>query len=309
MKSKGFIDNTNVKDEMLNEDTISTVDIDSEQSSQAGTNAVRASETDLMFEYYDLIRQNLNGLAYVRSKSPINGAIVEAFSKYYSNIPRSIKLITIQRLVLKNKSIFSEILSKSTSKYRDILIGNAGKTGVVKDFEIQPSKSYSRETYTSIQSKLALYQPFRMLITNQEKNKVNELEKSFIKYLDNYSKYIDWHWQNGSEVMEVNFGISYNNGVSTFQPDFIVKFRDGRIGIFDTKPIGERVEDTRVKAEALFKYIESENQLRSSEYGELVGGIIVSKNYSDFYVYNEEKYVDFSDSRENWKIFEMLFSN
>jgi type III restriction enzyme len=148
-----------------------------------------------------------------------------------------------------------------------------------------------------------------MLITNQEKNKVNELEKSFIKYLDNYSKYIDWHWQNGSEVMEVNFGISYNNGVSTFQPDFIVKFRDGRIGIFDTKPIGERVEDTRVKAEALFKYIESENQLRSSEYGELVGGIIVSKNYSDFYVYNEEKYVDFSDSRENWKIFEMLFSN
>jgi type III restriction enzyme len=167
MKSKGFIDNTNVKDEMLNEDTISTVDIDSEQSSQAGTNAVRASETDLMFEYYDLIRQNLNGLAYVRSKSPINGAIVEAFSKYYSNIPRSIKLITIQRLVLKNKSIFSEILSKSTSKYRDILIGNAGKTGVVKDFEIQPSKSYSRETYTSIQSKLALYQPFRMLITNQ----------------------------------------------------------------------------------------------------------------------------------------------
>ena len=34
-----------------------------------------------------------------------------------------------------------------------------------------------------------------------------------------------------SELMRVNFGISYNNGMNTFQPDFIVKFADGTVQI------------------------------------------------------------------------------
>lgn len=304
---KGFVDKSKVDDLIIRETGIDVRTIDEEQTSHSGTSEVTSSDSDILFTYYDIIKQNLNGLAYVRSKSPINGAIIECFTKYYHPYARSERIMKIQKLVVQNTEMIAEILSKATATYRSILIQNAGKTGVDIDFEIQQSKAYSRETYTEVLSSLALYQPFRMMISDYEKNMVNQLELAFIKYLDKNHKYIDWHWQNGSEVMEINFGIAYNNGVSTFQPDYIIRFKDGTIGIFDTKPIGERVEDTKIKAEALYKYIEESNKIRDTSQGKLIGGIVVSKNYSDFYYFNENKYVDFGISQERWHSFSEVF--
>lgn len=309
--AKGFVDSNKVGDLVIRETEIKGYGIDEEQASHSGMKDVTASDSDILFAYYDLIKQNLNGLAYVRSKSPVNGAIIEAFTKYYHQFPRAERIMTIQKLVVQNKDIFAEILSKASSRFRDILIQNAGKTGVVLDFEIQQSKSYSRETYKEETSKLALYQPFRMLISDHDKNVVNQLELAFLRYLDRHDQFIDWHWQNGSEVMEINFGISYNNGVSTFQPDFIIRFKDGTIGIFDTKPIGERVEDTKLKAEALYRFIEETNQKRDPAHGKLIGGIVVSNkaDYRQFYYCNEKVYVDFAVSQANWHSFNEIFRN
>jgi type III restriction enzyme len=306
---KGFVDSSKVGDLVIRETEIGVLGIDEEQSSHSGTKDVTASDSDILFAFYDLIKQNLNGLAYVRSKSPVNGAIIESFAKYYHQFPRAERIMAIQKLVVQNKDMFSEILSKATARYRDMLIQNAGKTGVFLDFEIQQNKSYSRETYKEETSTLALYQPFRMLITDHEKNKVNQLELAFLKYLDRHEQLIDWHWQNGSEVMEINFGIPYNNGVSTFQPDFIVRFKNGTIGIFDTKPIAERVDDTKIKAEALYQYIKEANLTRDPALGTLIGGIVVSNktDYSQFYYYNEIEYVDFSVSQTNWHMFNEIF--
>jgi type III restriction enzyme len=148
-----------------------------------------------------------------------------------------------------------------------------------------------------------------MMITDHDKNVVNQLELAFLRYLDKHDQFIDWHWQNGSEVMEINFGISYNNGVSTFQPDFIIRFKDGTIGIFDTKPITERAEDTKIKAEALYRYLEETNQNREPAIGKLIGGIVVSNkaDYSQFYFCNEKVYVDFAVSQTNWHSFNDIF--
>jgi type III restriction enzyme len=214
----------------------------------------------------------------------------------------------IQKLVLNNSVIFSEILSKSTARYKKILEETSGKNGAIKDFEIQGSKAYSRETYKEVKSDLALYQPFRMKLVDSDNQLVNKLEKAFIHYLDSKPEHIDWHWHNGDERMEINFGISYSNGTSTFQPDFIVKFKDGRIGIFDTKPIDYNLEDTKIKANALFRYLEEQNKMRDSIHGKLVGGIVVSNssNYINFYFYNEPEYVDFKESQNKWKTFDSL---
>jgi len=309
MKDKGFDDSLVVKSSILQEDTIQTQFIDEAQSSNAGTKDVTESESDQLFSYYNIIKESLSGLAYVRSKSPINGAIVESFSKYYILLPRNKKLSMIQKLVLNNKDIFLEILSKATSRYKKILEETAGKKGIIKDFEIESSKAYSRETYIEVRSSLALYQPFRMKIVNSEHQSVNNLEKAFIEYLDSNPEHVEWHWHNGDERMEINFGIPYNNGTSTFQPDFIVKFKDGRIGIFDTKPIDYNIEDTALKANALYQYLEEQNKSREPKYGKLIGGIVVSNtsSYNNFYVYNEIEYKDFKESQKNWKSFGSLF--
>jgi type III restriction enzyme len=308
MRDKGFDDSLIVKNFIMREDKIETRKIDEEQFSKSGLKDVTQSESDQLFSYYNLIKESLNGLAYARSKSPINGAIVGAFSKYYHNLPRNQKLSMIQKLVLNNSVIFSEILSKSTARYKKILEETSGKNGVIKDFEIQGSKAYSRETYKEVKSDLALYQPFRMKLVDSDNQLVNKLEKAFIHYLDSKPEHIDWHWHNGDERMEINFGISYSNGTSTFQPDFIVKFKDGRIGIFDTKPIDYNLEDTKIKANALFRYLEEQNKMRDSIHGKLVGGIVVSNssNYINFYFYNESEYVDFKESQNKWKTFDSL---
>lgn len=116
--------------------------------------------------------------------------------------------------------------------------------------------------------------------------------------------------------MKENFGISYNNGMSTFQPDFIVKFVDGTIGIFDTKSAGDRVEDTTIKAEALYKFIKDTNTNRPENFGKVIGGIVISKNYDSstrtyrkFRVNYQEKYVDYDEDSSNWVLFETLLNN
>ena len=105
--------------------------------------------------------------------------------------------------------------------------------------------------------------------------------------------------------MQVNFGIRYNNGLNTFQPDFLVKFADGRVGIFDTKPIGYNVEDTKVKAEALWKYLEDINSDRGS-LPTVIGGIVVEKGGA-FYLYNEKEYFDMNENSAKWTLFSNLF--
>jgi type III restriction enzyme len=102
--------------------------------------------------------------------------------------------------------------------------------------------------------------------------------------------------------------------MSTFQPDFIIKFKDGRIGIFDTKPIGERAEDTKIKADALAVFLVDENLRRKEKgLGEVIGGIVISNNYdstsktySNFKVFIGEDYKDYQESPNSWKSFDSL---
>ena len=83
----------------------------------------------------------------------------------------------------------------------------------------------------------------------------------------------------------------------TFYPDYIVKFTDGRIGIFDTKS-GWTAESAGQKAQALQKYISEHADLN------LFGGIMNVINEC-FYLNQSAEY-EFSDGVSgDWKLFEL----
>ena len=132
----------------------------------------------------------------------------------------------------------------------------------------------------------------------------NFLEKSFLDYLEG-KNCVEWYWENGTELMRVNFGISYNGGMNTFQPDFIVRFKNNVVGIFDTKAIEERVEDTTVKANALFEYIKNTNATRGFAEPKVVGGIVI-KTGSQFYLYQSDNYHDYNSNHDGWINFNEL---
>lgn len=290
-------------DSIIEETALNISHIDDEQSVSGEQVLVKMAESDIQAQYYALIKENLNGLAYARSKSPVNSAIVDVLSTFYNVFTRSDKVSKYQRLVVNNKEIFAQILSESTFNFRQMLQENAGKKGVNYEFYIEDKRGYSIETHKVLNSIKSLYKP--LYVAMEQNGHINQLEKNFLSYLDMQNT-VNWYWENGPELMRVNFGISYNNGLNTFQPDFIVKFNDGSIGIFDTKPIDNRVEDTKVKAEALQHYIHNINMNRG--FAPIVrGGIVVQKG-SQFYLNEKGIYNDYKSNPNDWINFnDLLF--
>ncbi len=301
LERKGMNLSTDTKDTLMEETTLYVAGIDNEQSVIGGQAIVKMAENDIQSQYYSLIKENLNGLAYVRSKSPINSAIIDAFMTFYNVFTRSNRVSSIQKIVVNNRNIFAEILDESTKEFREMLQENAGKKGEHYEFRIEDKRGYSTETHISIRAKKSLYQP--LFVLKKPDGSINYLEKDFLNYLDEQNEVI-WYWENGSELMRINFGISYNNGMNTFQPDFIVKFADGTVGIFDTKAIDQRVEDTKVKQEALYSYLQSINLNRGNA-PKVIGGIVI-KTGSQFYIYDDNNYHPYSESTDGWINFNEL---
>lgn len=294
---KGMNLDIKVDDVVMEETNIGVTSANEERNISGGLAKVTMAENDIQAQYNDLIRSNLSGLAYVRSKSPINSAIMDAFGIFYNVFSRKEKVTSIMKIVVNNKNIFAEILSESTQEFREMISKEAYKKGEHYDFKIEESRPYSIETHTELVPSIkSLYKPLYVLKDNQG-NPDNQLEKDFLNYLDSQNV-VEWYWENGTELMRVNFGISYNNGMNTFQPDFIVKFKNGSVGIFDTKPVDHRVEDTTVKANALYDYLVNINTNRGLA-PKIIGGIVV-KVGTQFYVYLNGNYHDYNVSHDGW---------
>lgn len=294
---KGMNLDIKVDDVVMEETNIGVTSVNEERNISGDLAKVTMAENDIQAQYNDLIRSNLSGLAYVRSKSPINSAIMDAFGIFYNVFGRKEKVTSIMKIVVNNKNIFAEILSESTQEFREMISKEAYKKGEHYDFKIEESRPYSIETHTELVPSIkSLYKPLYVLKDNQG-NPDNQLEKDFLNYLDSQNV-VEWYWENGTELMQVNFGISYNNGMNTFQPDFIVKFKNGSVGILDTKPVDHRVEDTTVKANALYDYLVNINTNRGLA-PKIIGGIVV-KVGTQFYVYLNGNYHDYNVSHDGW---------
>lgn len=126
-----------------------------------------------------------------------------------------------------------------------------------------------------------------------------DTEKNFIEYLDIQDK-IDWWFKNG-EQDGTYFAVPYKDDQEedqTFYVDFIVKFKNGRIGLFDTKS-GWTAEIAGNKSDGLQKYINDQNKKGKK----LFGGIVIPKSGS-FYTYTETPY-KWDKQLTDWKILDL----
>ena len=108
---------------------------------------------------------------------------------------------------------------------------------------------------------------------------------------------MEWWFKNGDRDATF-FAVPYGNGEEKlFYVDFIVKFKDGRVGLFD--PHGAHLSDFKAKADGLYQYIQGENKKGKN----LFGGIVANtdqRNYRGRWIYfgkrsKELKDNDFSD--------------
>jgi type III restriction enzyme len=216
------------------------------------------------------------------------------FKKYIGVDILDLGAIYVQNIVLNNAEEFSKLIDTAVTKYKPVK--EEEKKKKIKenerwddDWEISESRNYNPDTYKPYGFKLSLYKSPTDKKTYLQLD--SEPEQQFIDFLEEHKDKILWWWQNGNEHMALNFGIKYNGG-STFQPDFLVMFKDGRLGIFDTKESGFNEQDNKLKAEALQKYIDEENKKRKKDF---VHGGLVIKNGRHFMINSDAVYASFED--------------
>lgn len=103
---------------------------------------------------------------------------------------------------------------------------------------------------------------------------VSNPEKAFATFLETNKQYFDWWYKNGDNGKE-HFSISYTNlsgELALFYVDFIIRFKNGTTGLFDTKSKKSDYEAPQ-KHNALISYFEEGK--KSNPEAKFVGGIII----------------------------------
>ena len=304
LKNKGVTTDYKKIDSIISDVSIKSENVDKDLKIDVMESLINVgmSESDLENKFESMIRANLNGYAPKRSIPTIKQALLYTIKKYLNIGSARGGIMYIQNMVVTNPGIFNSLFNKSTIAYRpirEIELSAKKDEEINENWEIPEVKNYNPETNQQISSKLSLHQPLYMEL---KAGKVDQLELNFIHYLDKHEDKIEWFWKNGSEHMKTNFGVKKADR-TTFQPDFIVKFKDGSIGIFDTKAgKGFNENDNQEKSDALYKYI-SEERFNGRN---VIGGLVIEDN-GEFKYYQQATYKSYLESPELWEDFNSLF--
>lgn len=201
----------------------------------------------------------------------------------------------VQRIVMGKENIqaFVDIINLSKDKYKTDVVEQINekreKTEVPKwevPLIISYNSRYKRESHPS-----SIMKPFYT-------RKPSQPEQLFMEALDNSDK-IEWWFKNGESEIKY-FAVPYkdSNGVErAFYVDFVVKFKDGSIGLFDTKSgtIDKNIEN---KSMSLQKYIKKNKS-------EKVWGGIVIESHGSWRYNDEEKFEYNPNDLSSWKVLEI----
>ena len=239
----------------------------------------------------------IESLAPLYPESRSVGRLKEAIYRFFLNeflMEFQYGGLNSQLVVLNpvNQQKFIDVINQTMQTYLEEVEKIEKELVVDENWEVPSSLNYSGY-YEKKTDTLSILEPFY-----QYKNASNP-EKKFAEFLNQKTDEIEW-WYKNSELDGRFFAVPYNiNEEQTpFYVDWIIKYKDGRIGLFDTKA-GITARDAKERAEGLAKYIKSENQ----KGGNLFGGIVIEKggsfwyNDQDVYQYDENKL-----SELGWKI-------
>lgn len=262
------------------------VDIDkSGEIEHEGTIKIALNEKELQEKFDKFIVQNCTPYAPADSSDRLKTGLYQFFIqkfKFDKYDPR------VQRIVLgkENIQLFVDVINLAKEKYKkDVVEKLAEKRELteIAEWEVPMIVSYNSR-YQKIEQPMSAMKPFYTA-------KQSEPERLFIDLLNSSSK-VKWWYKNGEAEMRY-FAILRPDD-QAFYPDFIVQFKDGSIGIFETKA-GITAKDAKERAESLQKYIKVNKKKN------LIGGIAIYVNGT--WRYNDnDKYEYNANDLSSWKV-------
>lgn len=170
----------------------------------------------------------------------------------------------------ENKPVFDRLIRLALDKYKQIRDVKRRKASVISIqeyyWEVPEERIYDEETHHIEKAANHALLPF------VELNAVSNPEQRFVKFLEQNSEYIDWWYKNGDKGRQ-HYAVPYtdaNHIKHLFYVDFVIRLKNGKIMLFDTKSAGSD-PIAHLKHNALNAYILEEN----THGGNLMGGILV----------------------------------
>lgn len=228
-----------------------------------------------------------------RSVDKIKQSIYKFFENEFK-IKRGMDEEKVQKIVLSDKNIghFKTVIDKAKSEYLKEVSKRMPEIKYVENWNIPEKIEYWGE-YEKEERKKSIMQPFYARYQSK-------LEKVFVEFLEN-SENVDWWFKNEDRDMKF-FAVPYliNNELKPFYVDFIIKLKDGRVGLFDTK-IGLTKQVANPKIDGLYLYIKNENKKGKK----IFGGIVTNtdqRNYRGRWIYFDRESKELKENYfENWK--------
>jgi type III restriction enzyme len=251
---------------------------------------------DLHALFEQIIKNNLDSFKNIkRSVPPVKTAIYSWFRKYLGAKEWPEEMILVQMIFAHNgnRKKFEEILTCAIDKYKAVrekeILKRVEESELYYDFEIEKESFFNQHTDERVGFEKYVCDPCYLNIGRSTP------EKNFEKFLAENDGKVIWWWKNGENKQDY-FGVKYEypaGVVHTFYPDYLVKFSDGRLGIFETKDMHDREGGTytKAKAERLQEYIKEQKDQK------LFGGIAIEK--SDGWNINQKTIYDWNKCERN----------
>lgn len=269
------------------------VDVDkSGEIEHKGTINVQLNERELQDRFDRFIAQNCTPYAPADSSDRMKTAIYQFFNQKFKlekYDPR------VQRIVLgkENVQAFVDVINIAKEKYKSKVVEQLSDKR-----EIQEVPKWDVPVIISYNSRYKKEEHAKSIMKPFYTARASDPEIEFINMLNN-SKKVVWWFKNGESEIKY-FAVQRTDGPA-FYPDFIIQFKDGSIGIIETKKDWTATTDEAgPRAEGLQKYIKAMNKKGKK----IWGGIAINVNGT--WRYNDnEKYEYDPDNLSKWKVLEV----
>lgn len=299
------LDIKQLKDSLVLNVEVSTETIDSLEGllDSRSTTDLTLSGNDTQTAFNLFLESHMGTFTNVKRSVPVmKSSFYSLFKKYFGDGKNRQDVTWLQKIVLdsQNRDIFSIILTKSVSEFavtREEEVKKRVESGEQNYIFEVPKEIYVNEYVDEIVD----YEKYVMEPCYLNIDRSNP-ERTFERKLDKDAS-IEWWFKNGINKAEY-LGIKYEypeNKIKTFYPDYIVKYNDGSIGIYETKSDGDdenlgglNIKTTK-KAEALAVWkTKKENKIKK-----IRTGIVIVKG-NQILINTKEKYDFMSANSGDW---------
>ena len=291
LKKKITAEPSKIVSPVISDGIIKDVDKKGEIDSK-GQRDIKLNTFEIQKRFDKFVYDNCSPYAPADSSDRMKTAIYNFFKQKYKlekYDPR------VQRIVMgkENVQAFVDIINLSKEKYKTDIVEQINEKREKKEVPkwevpliISYNSRYKRESHPS-----SIMKPFYT-------RKPSTPEQLFMELLDNSDK-VEWWFKNGESEIKY-FAVPYKDETGlerAFYVDFIVKFKDGTIGLFDTKG-GMTAKDAGTRAKGLQQYI------KNNKAKKVWGGIVI-ESHGSWRLNDKEKYEYNPNDLSSWKVLEI----